>query len=1339
MAGNDDYANDINPQAENLFKYDRNQKNDNDPWLNLEIYVRSNQPKFLQGLDQWLKLDLISEAQVKKICRNQLICVLPEIATVDSPVNSQAESSNTNKEIEGALVKTVAEPNIFSQVWLRFLDELSIRWLLFLGIFLVVVSSGVLAASQWNNFPRFAQYLILLAYTLCFWSFGLWSGKQENLKLTSQTLNVIATLLIPINFWAISHFSLGNNLFEWVTIAVAFIALTSITYGKSRLSKSINGRFCLVPFMLLSWLHLGWQYSNFSLYAVYGGIITIILFHYKWFRPLQKYPTVNLLYLFGAWSLLLTRALIASVNTDDLIHYNLAIAFFAWLLGTIDITQIDRGNKDKTNQFLSRIWQFLSVTTIFITWLLSIIGGIWSADYIFWQTVGVSLLAIHLFSQRLTRYWRKRDLTAIFFIGLQTLYISKELIPDTIRSGALDLAVEVSKTEYLPESVFGVTLFPYIILFIFVATWLYRQQKTALGEYSEWLTLILGIGLTCLSLSNPAWRSLNFLLSTITLGYVTSIRQPIRIPLVHLTHFFALVTVTNAIDVILPNLNQGIWGSILVLVMILEWGVYVQRIKQPKINQVNLKSELNRSLWYGGLVLTSLSYVIFLGQFNQSISAATWRWGLIWLAAPGLLTLIAKYTRSIHQRRLAVFFSCIGLICAQVLVLGRPETRFVALGAAIALMFVNVFNLRRSIVTIIHVGFGLSFIASLIYSLISTKFVSDWYWLPIGGLAVLGLYQLRISLTKAVDEPKYNYVSQRTAQGLLGVGIETQNFKLVRKYIQAVDYWAIAIIGTELILLSLIYFNLLNLQGAFYFPYLITTGILPCAIIWRYSEKPNYYAVYTQAWLWGFFAAALSMLWGNSSFIIATINIILGLLSFSYIARLSNQEDSWARFDLAYIPLIYAVLAIFWRLQDFHQYTGLISLGAAFICLNTRQRDLQVNQAVNYFGFAGISLGVYELVIYQIQQSSGGNIADGLTILALVAGLIAVFYRLAAWFQRQQGQSTLFNLNLAKVILIAHIHWAISSIFKVIAAGIALETIAPRLTIISIITSLCLGTYAVIQGKDQDKNQPNQASDWWVYIGLVEIAATLVYGRLIIDKLSLFDPWRVVFTCAIALIIYQIPWQNFGWRTMPWQRTALIMPALMALVTAEDISFLGLGITAAFYLRIAYYQNNLRWSYISVGLINWGIIRLVWQYNTEFIWLAAIVSLSILYIAQFDPYFGSHRRKRHQLRLFGSIILCLAALFYQEWGIIPGIISFTLIFLGLGFKVRAFLFTGTITLITTAIYQLIILVLAHSFLKWIVGLITGIASIAIAAGFERKRDIFNDQLQNYGNKLKNWQ
>ncbi|HEY9771445.1 MAG TPA: hypothetical protein V6C71_23620 [Coleofasciculaceae cyanobacterium] len=1342
MSSNGDYTNPNNEFQGDRFSAEtsetssnRQSESQNNAWLSIEIYIKANQPRLLDGLEQWLQLNLISQEQVKKLSRNHLSCALPDIEVV-KPILAPTQTILETEE--KVLVKTAKSANIFARILQGFLDELSIRWLLFLGIFLVVISSSVLAASQWQNFPKVGQYLILLAYTIGFWGTGFWTSKHNSLKLTSQTIGAIATLLIPINFWAINHLGLGNNPIDWLVIAVAAIILTAIVYLSPLPKKSNRSGFLIPLLLLLSYIHLGWQIPLLPLVSIYGGMMAICLIHYRFLLPQQKYPLVNLLFILAAWSLLLVRKIIT--NAELAPNYCLAIAFLAWLLATIYLAQakkivipLDRQEAAVAEAWGRKICQVFSLILFTLTWLISIVAGITNSPLFFWQTVSISALVIHLFSQRLTLYWRKQDLTAIFLIGLQTLYISKELIPHSLRNQALDLSVAVGKTEYFPESVLGVTLFPYIILFVFIATWLYRRQKLQLALYTEYLILLLGIVLTCLSLSNPTWRSLNLVFSTLTLGYVAHLRQPVRSSLIYLTHLLGLITIAQAIAVILPDLSKSVWGSIFVALMAIEWIVYIRRVKQPRIKPNSHFSLLEQSCWHFGLLLSAVSYTCFLADIEASTPNA-FRWGLVWLITPVMLTLVAKNTRNIRQRRLATMISCLALIVAQLLVFGSPETRFIGLATATGLMSLNAFNLRRTIIAIIHLGFVLSLVASLLSSFIGNNLISYGNLLPIGGATILGLYQFRFYLKRAIDAPKFSYISQRSAHGLLGVGAETRNFKLINKYIAAADYWAIALITLAIAIVSIIYLDLRDF--GVYWQYLLTSGLLISAIFWRYRQQPNNLVLYTLTWLWGLFAVGLVMLLGQSSFLFATTNIVLGLVALGVLGRLAQSDCPWARLNLAHIPLIYAALGLIWRLSAFNAYTGWLSLGAAFILINTQQNNDRANAVINYFGFAGISLGIYELVIYQMQSAPGGSVADGLTILAFIAAAIAFSYRLGAWWYRQRQYPTLFNLRLAKVILIAHIHWAIGSVLKVFAAGVAIESVMPRLTLVSIATSFCLGAYAVIQGKDRQADS-SEAKDWWVYIGLVEIAATLVYSRLIISRLSLFDPWRVIFTCAVAWLIYQIPWQNFGWRATPWRRTALIIPALMALVMAEDISSLSLLVTALFYLRIAYAQRNIRWSYISLGLINWAIIRLVWQYNTEFIWIAGIISLSILYIAQYDPYYQSYRQQRHYLRLVGSSIICIFALFEQP-GIMTGAIAFAFIFIGLGFKVRAFLFTGTITLIITVIHQLIILVVTYSFLKWVIGLLTGICSIAIAAGFEKQRDRALNQLKNYTSKLQNW-
>ena len=1319
-------------KGDDLYKINSQSKN-NDRLLNIEVYVKGNHPELLNGLDKWLQLGLISHTQVIKICRQNLSCALPELKTVNT--NNIKVATEDDRQTQESIEAT-SSLNIISYIWQGFLDELSIRWLLFLGIFLVVISSGVLAASQWDNFPVFGQYSILLVYTLGFWSIGFWSNRQDNLKLTSQTLSAIAILLIPVNCWAIDRFDLGNSIWEWITLLVSLVILTAIAYQQSSINLKYKNTVFASLFLLLSYIHLVWQFIPSLLIPLYGGIVTIGLIHYIYLLPKRKYPASNLLFLLSAWLLIAIRVTIA--RDFIILECALAIALFGWILASIYLKQerqarhisVDKQSdvEQLSNAFFSKVLQTISIIIFAATWLISLLGGIFESSMFHWQTVGISALAIHLFVERLLLYWRKRDITAVFLIGLQTIFIAKELIPDSLRSDALNLAVNISKTEYLPESVFGVTLFPYVLLFVFIASWLYRRQKLKLAGYTEALTLMLGIGLTCLSLSNPIWRSLNLLFSTITLGYVAWIRQPIRINLIQSAHLLALVTIVNGIDLFLPNLSLPTWGSVLIGLMAAEWSIYSQHY-QNKHERFRFFID---SCWYFGLLLAAISYICFASYVanNYSAGSTTYVWGLIWLVAPASLTWIAKHTRSINKRRAATVLSCMGLIIAQALVVGQPVTRVIGLCIAIGLMYINAFQIRRTWVAVIHLGFGLSLLTSLLDS-----FVSYANWLIVGALFILCLYQFRLYLKETVESPKFSYISQRTAFGLLGVGMETKNYKLIGKYIKAADYWAIALCAAGIAILSLVYANITDFNN--YPQYILSVILIFIAIIWRYNSLPTNLVLYSLAWLIELLAVGIVAFFGGENFSLAIINIVLGLFTWVTVQRVLKNNSAWTKLNIIYIPLIYAALGILWRLSSFNAYTGFITLGTAFILINISPKDLQVNRITNYLGFIGISFGVYEIVVYKMQQSSTDSLADGLTVLALVAAAIAFCYRLSAWWYRQHQQKTIFDLSISRVVLVAHIHWAFSSILKIIAASIAIET-APRLTPLSIATSFCLGAYAVVQGKDR-QHTSNSANDWWVYVGLVEIVATLVYSRLIINKLSFFDPWRVIFTCAIALLIYQIPWHSFGWRVTPWQRAATLTPVLMALVTAENISYFSLFITAAFYLRIAYHQKNLRWSYVSLGLINWGIVKLVWQFNTELIWLAGIVSLSILYVAQFDPYFVARRRQRHLLRLAGCSLICIVAVFYQTPGIIPSVVSFSLILLGLGLKIRALLFSGTITLIITVIYQVTTLVIAYAFIKWIVGLLAGILSIIIAAGFERNRDRLQDRLHKYNRKLQDWQ
>ncbi len=118
--------------------------------LTIEVTVKASQPVLLEGLDIWLRLGLLSHTQVKQLCRTHLVCSLPEMTL---PENTAAVPALQTSEVPSISATVSQTPNFISQILQSLMAEISILWLLFLGVFMVVVSSGVLAASQWRNFP----------------------------------------------------------------------------------------------------------------------------------------------------------------------------------------------------------------------------------------------------------------------------------------------------------------------------------------------------------------------------------------------------------------------------------------------------------------------------------------------------------------------------------------------------------------------------------------------------------------------------------------------------------------------------------------------------------------------------------------------------------------------------------------------------------------------------------------------------------------------------------------------------------------------------------------------------------------------------------------------------------------------------------------------------------------------------------------------------------------------------------------------------------------------------------------------------------------------------------
>ncbi|MEO1560515.1 MAG: hypothetical protein AAFS12_13100 [Cyanobacteria bacterium J06632_19] len=596
--------------------------------LKFEVTLPSEHPHLLQGLDEWLRLNLISDSQVRQFCWEYLTCRVilePQILPQKPP---ETVAPQPRKPAEKP--KLTATPSLFSSMWHSLRAEFSVRWLLFLGIFTVVVSSGALAASQWERFTAFLQYGVLFAYTLLFWGLSFWTGKQANLRLTSAALHIVTMLLIPINFWAMDGLGLWRNPINWLLVGIASISLTGITAllaKQSIFTGSIPvSKLSFINILGLSYLHWGWRFTGFPLIAVYLAfigttIITVfqnlqadrgegeekrIIFQSSWGKNL---PATIIIY---SSIILLLRAIIgAGINISQL---GLAIGICGWLIAWLAQRE-DKETSTKSENSPPSLTNFPSETIGGILLLLGWLVTVWNNPL---QAIAVSGLGLWFFHSRLYLYSLRSDLTAFFAIGLQSICLGWRLLPDNFHSSIITFATQFTNSQDNPWALLSVGLFPYIIFMVAFTDRLYQKNKPDLASFGEILTLILGLILTAIAITNPILRSLNLLLSTITLAIVThqhfhKIFSPPSpsslLPLTYLTHISAILTLFSWINLFFPSLSQQIWAVVCLVVMVAEWLFSVG-------NGMGC-----RSAWHIGLMLAGSSYLLLLTnlQLGNSI------------------------------------------------------------------------------------------------------------------------------------------------------------------------------------------------------------------------------------------------------------------------------------------------------------------------------------------------------------------------------------------------------------------------------------------------------------------------------------------------------------------------------------------------------------------------------------------------------------------------------------------------------------------------------------------------------------------------------------------------
>ncbi|MGK7925557.1 MAG: hypothetical protein AB4290_09980 [Spirulina sp.] len=1441
----------------------------------LEITVNASHSQLLEGLDYWVQLGLIGDAQVKQLSRRYLTCALPEpIIVFEKPKKSEFTARDFAEEIPvpvpiGKPVATPkrdpSQPSGIEKIFQAFKDELSLRWLFFLGIFLIIVSSGVMAASQWQYISSVGQYGILYLYTLIFGLFGWWTGTNEKLKLTSQTLKTVALLLIPINFVAMDSFGLWGSFLGVLAMTIATLSLSAFPWVLVRRAMAMETAL----FLGLCYLHWGWNISDFPLLAInLGAIPTAILLRRKFSRS-AKLDLAPIFFLLFALTVLFVRGLI--LEQLPLGQLGLTIGIGGWLCTEI-VPFLE------SNTVLTKNLEIIGIILILLGWQVGL------TETIPWQSLIVSGLGFWCFLKRLQRYWHWGDLLVLFAIAAQGLVLCGRLIPRESWQNLMAILVDVTGYDEMVALLVMSAAFAYSFVFIDSMGKLYRLEKPNLAYFGEGLALILG-GTACLLVFViPSLRSLSLGFWTISCLMVAH-RVKVRPLPIYLAHIAGAIAIFSLFPWLFPNLAIEIYGLLLLIWAIGEWFVFtkleqIRIAKGEKLTTEHL-SIWSLSCWYLGFIgavgsylcasisqvqtlsqvvplsleqsgvlltvpllltlisrighprdrefiwtelsegmalilggttcllaysspsLLSLSllfwtisfliiahrvkvrplytylahlsgssailslfpwlfptltpenygtifliwaiaeWIAFMGlekrQFSKTQNVASsrlslwslscWHLGFIgavasylcwiypefnplfaerslgWLLVPLTLTVISRV--SPPRSREAAYASTIALVAVQGLLVGQPFPRITGLAAATGLMVANAAILQGLAIAFLGIGYGLGLGVAVFWQRLEVV-----EWLVAGAIATAllwGFYRL----------------------------LQSRDEILAKIYREAADLWATILAVTLFSLLTFAiaagYEQLFLPHWAVFIAPIVVTG----AIAFRGGSQPRDEMLWGIAWGLELIVSGGLLLMGASTLTLATVNIIIGVcLAWDFFFESRSLFSSFN--SLRLLPLVYGLLGVLLRFPYFNEYTGFLTLGAALTGLAISMRRPSW-RGLSYLSLAGFSVALYELTIYQMLQGSGGSPVDGLIILAIPTLAIAFIYRIFTAVLHRCEREYLSTLRRVDLVFAGNIHWAIASLFMV--QGLILGFDFPsQLRILGTIIWGILPLYAVWQGRGLDVLKRN---DWWVIIGLLEAGLLGIYFRLFWPEFMVLSAATVFAACTIALALYSLPWQRLGWRKRPWQYCAIALPFIMFLSEFPDISTLNLLLVAGFYLRVAQQSKNWRWTYFALGLCNWAIARFF--QNNQFqdpLWYVSLASLSIIYIAQFDPALqdASQQKNRHLLRVLGSSLSCVFALvLHSDTGLVPSAIGLLAVFIGLGVKVRAFLYVGTITFLLATFYQLIILIFQYAFLKWVIGLIAGIVLIIVAANFERSRDRVSSTFQNWLAILETWE
>ncbi|PSR12915.1 hypothetical protein C8255_25975, partial [filamentous cyanobacterium CCP3] len=740
---------------------------------------------------------------------------------------------------------------------------------------------------------------------------------------------------------------------------------------------------------------------------------------------------------------------------------------------------------------------------------------------------------------------KRRDLLVAYAIAVQLAFVGWELLPIALRQAIMAPLVGWIGPNSSPDALLGISLFPYVVGMVALADWYRRQNKPKLGHLSDGIALGSNALLTAISLASGSVLVVNLVASTVTALVVTLRRSLARWRIV-VTYGLALVSIWVAIGNQWPTLTLDRW-----LVVIVALAVVALLLSRT------LPGLWGSSAWLYGVGLSAMTYALLWGYFIDDGFGFELSW--VGLVIPVVLALIGRHPASVLTTGIALPFT-----------LGLPWTRLMGLGTATVLTGVNSAFYRRPGVAFLAVGFGLGWVYSSLADWANgfPRHLADWGLVTVGLMAVLwgGWRFSQGSLRESLPSPQ-----------------DAETPSLRGLYRKSCDRWghilAVGVLCLATVTVSLYYLDLREPRAlivAVLAAFLVALGL-------RYWGHLRPMAVYLAGWGVELLVAGLLVERYPTLVSLTVPTLGLGAIALLLTATAGRSRPMLAA-SLHTLTLAYAGLALALRAYTATAWTGWLVVVAALLVLEVGRRTQ--TPLARWLALGLLSVGWYELVIYQMLLGSGGEAADALLVLAGVAASIMAVYRLlAGQLDRSLG------LPQTELIWAAHLHWLIGSLLM-LGGGIGMGFGQAALGWLGLAIAAALVLYALSQGRLGDSDAVQHA---WVYAGLVELIGWFALGRSLFSALSFLDNGWGVVACAVAVPVYWVPWETWGWPQRPWRVMAVGVPLAIALVTGGFDHIPTLWVLSGFYGWLAWHSGRIRISYLSVFCTAWAVW--VWLEN----------------------------------------------------------------------------------------------------------------------------------------------